>query len=335
MISDLNVAVVAFNHISPFHLSIPSIVFAADKRPSHEQPWFNVRVCSIEQEVLQTNAGFSLSCNYGYAEISTADIIIVPSWNDPHQKPPEQLLETLRTAYQHGSQIVGLCLGAYVLAEAGLLNAKSATTHWAWTEDFKQRFPEIKLNTDALYIDQDQILTSAGVAAGIDCCLHIIRTHYGHSIANHVAKRLVVSPHREGNQTQFIEQPIAKSISDLRLSTALDSIRENLKQPYSLDDIAQQLCMSARSFTRQFKRLTGLSFNQWLLRERVGLVKNFLETTNHSIESIALQCGFNSSDSLRKQFNHYIGISPSNYRKTFKSSLKISTPIQIRKQTKP
>ena len=319
--TDLVVAVIAFNDMSPFHLSIPCVVFAEDKRPSTAQSWFQVRVCSVEGEKLSTNTGFSIHCDTGYEGIDSADIVIVPGWPDVNRVAPEKLINALQAAYQKGSKIVGLCLGAYVLAQSGLLKYKRATTHWAWIEDFQQRFPDVTLDAQPLYIEQDQILTSAGAAAGIDCCLHIVRQCYGHQLANRVAKRLVTSTHRQGKQTQFVDQPIAKTIPDLRMSQLLDSIRGDLMQPYSIDEVAQRLCVSRRTFTRKFKKMTGLSFNAWVLCEKLRLAQSFLETTTHSIEAIAVQCGFKSSVALRKQFKLTFDISPSAYRQNFQRDL--------------
>lgn len=320
--SDLRVAVIAFNGISPFHLSIPHIVFGEDKRIEQNQPWFTVQTCSIDEMIIQTNAGYHIQCHFGYEEIMLADIIIIPSWHDVHSKPSDKLLKTLCDKYKQGAVIVGLCLGAFVLAYSGLLNHKKATTHWAWLQDFQSYFPEINLNGKAIYVDEDQLLTSAGVSAGLDCCLHLVRKYYGHDISNRIAKRLVIPPHREGNQTQFIDQPIAKTTSDIRLSNLLESIRENLTEDYSIDELANQLCISRSTFTRLFKKNTGQSFNDWLTRERISLAQIFLETTSQSIESIALKCGFNSSISLRKHFNHLLGISPSTYRHNFQTIRK-------------
>lgn len=318
---DIHIAVIAFDQISPFHLSIPCIVFAEDKRLEKNQPWFQVQVCTLNNQTIRTNAGFDLYCHHSDKEIRAADIIIIPNWHDIKLKPSQELIELLKLKYHEGSKIVGLCLGTYVLAESGLLDQKKATTHWAWIEDFQKRFPKIQLDGKSLYVEDGNLLTSAGVAAGIDCCLHIVRKYYGHKVANRVARRLVVAPHREGTQAQFIEQPIAQKISDLRLSSLIDSIRQNLEKNYSIDDLAKQIFISRRTFTRIFKNATGMTFNDWLIKERIKYAQAFLENTTHSVEFIAVRCGFNSSVALRKQFQNKIGISPSNYRTKFKNKL--------------
>lgn len=317
--SDLNVAIVAFDQMSPFHLSVPCTVLNKDRRVQGF-PWFETRVCSVESGQLSTTAGFSFQCADDLSIFDWADIIIVPSWRDVNEIPPASLLKALSQAYKDGKRIIGLCLGTYVLAAAGLLKGKKATTHWAWFEDFHQRYPDITLTAAALYVEDDRIMTSAGVAAGIDCCLHLVREICGYDVANHVAKQLVVSPHREGFQTQFIEQSIQKTVSDQRLTELLEWIKLHLQQKHSVDEIANKLALSRRTFTRHFKKITGTTFQDWLLHERIVLAQKYLETTKHSIDHVAMQCGFNTGTLLRKHFTLQLGISPSSYRRSFQKN---------------
>lgn len=317
MTQTLNICVIAFNGISPFHLSVPCLVFGKDRRVG-DSPWFELTVCAGEDGVLMTNAGFAIQCDHGLDQVSRADIVVVPSWRDVDARPPEAILQALTAAHARGALVVGLCLGAFVLAHAGLLDGKQATTHWAWAAQLAQDFPQIEVDAKVLYVEEEQILTSAGVAAGLDCCIHIVRRVYGREIANTLARRLVVSPHREGGQAQFIDQPVPQGASDQRLSLLLDWLRANLGEPLSIDQVAQRLAMSRRSFTRHFKQVTGSTFGKWLTNERIKAAQQHLETTHDSIEKIAAACGFGTSLSLRQHFSAVVGVSPTSYRKTYR-----------------
>lgn len=313
----LTIAVIAFDRISSFHLSVPCMVFGVDKL--HPQvPAFRVVVCAAERGKLMTNSGFEIKPSHDLSELNNADIVVVPSWRDPEEMPSKVLLQALQQAHQRGSTIVGLCLGTFVLAAAGLLNGKSATTHWGWSNQLQQLYPQIKVNPDVLYIDEGDILTSAGVAAGIDCCLHLLRQRFGADIANCVARRMVVSPHRHGGQAQFIEHAIPPTPKTDRMASLLDDIRANLAQQYNLDGLAERTRMSRRTFTRQFQKTTGTSFAQWLLSERLRLAQRLLETTDTAIELIANQVGFLSALSLRQHFQAKLGTTPTRYRKEFR-----------------
>jgi len=313
----LNVCVIAFNGISPFHLSVPCLVFGKDRRVG-DSPWFELAVCAGEDGVLMTNAGFAIQCDHALDQVTRADIVVVPSWRDVDARPPEAILQALNAAHARGALVVGLCLGAFVLAHAGLLDGKQATTHWAWAAQLAQDFPQIEVDAKVLYVEEEQILTSAGVAAGLDCCIHIVRRVYGREIANTLARRLVVSPHREGGQAQFIDQPVPQGASDQRLSLLLDWLRANLGESLSIDHVAQRLAMSRRSFTRHFKQVTGSTFGKWLTNERIKAAQQHLETTHDSVEKIAAACGFGTSLSLRQHFSAVVGVSPTSYRKTYR-----------------
>jgi len=309
------IAVVAFDRICPFHLSAPCVVFA-EAYPG--EPDFQLLVCAAEEGPLTTTAGFSVSVRHGLEAIATADTVIVPSWRDAAERPPEALLEALVAAHRRGAQVVGLCLGAYVLAAAGLLDGHRATTHWAFAADFARRYPAVRVDADVLYIDEGNILTSAGTAAAIDCCLYMLRQRYGALAANRVARRLVVPPHRQGGQAQFIEQPLPARAQDSRLADLIDWVRANLHRPHSLDSLAAKSLMSRRSFTRHFRLLTGCTVGDWLLAERLALTQRLLESTEQSVDHIAALAGFGSPVSLRHHFRQSLGVSPSAWRQTFK-----------------
>ncbi len=310
-----SISVVAFDRISPFHLAVPCVVFG-ESHPGC--PEFDFKVCVAESGRICTSGGFDIAVRYGLSALKTADIIIVPSWRDIAEKPPKALLKALSAAYARGAKIVGLCLGAYVLAEAGLLDGRDATTHWAYAKEFTERYPQVRLDADVLYVEDHGIVTSAGTAAGIDCCLFLLRQMHGSQVANSVARRLVVPPHRRGGQAQFIEQPIPKTLADSRLSELFDSIRENIQLAHSVNSLAERALMSRRTFTRQFKQLTGMGFVSWLLAERLAYAQRLLESTSGSIDVVAERTGFGSPESLRLHFRRQFGIAPTEWRKQFR-----------------
>ena len=206
---------------------------------------------------------------------------------------------------------MGLCFGAHVLAEAGLLDGRRATTHWVYAEKMAERFPAVDIDPDVLYVEDRNVLTSAGTAAGIDACLHIVRRRLGSEVANRLARRLVVPPHRQGGQAQFIEQPLPSSAGGTRLAQLIDSVRRRL------DSLASETRMSRRSFTRHFKALTGTTVQSWLLAERLTLSQRLLEQTDQSVERIAEMAGFGSVVSLRHHFRHRLGVNPTSWRRNF------------------
>jgi transcriptional regulator GlxA family with amidase domain len=281
-------------------------------------PPFDLRVCAAQVGTIATTAGFTVGVQHGLDTLAKADTVIVPSWHDVHERPPQTLLDALGAAQQRVAQIVGLCLGAYVLAEAGLLNGRRATTHWAYAQDFAARYPQVQVDHDVLYIEDGNVMTSAGTAAGLDCCLHLIRQRYGAEPANRVARRLVVPPHRQGGQAQFVEQPMPATARDSRLSTLIDRVRGHLDQPHTLDTLAEAALMSRRTFTRQFRQLTGTTVGEWLQAERLALSQRLLESSQHSVDTIAAMAGFGSPESLRLHFRRAFGVSPTAWRQTFR-----------------
>jgi transcriptional regulator GlxA family with amidase domain len=312
-----SVAVVAFDRISPFHLSVPCIAFD-EEAPGPLARHYRLRVCAAEPGRLRTTAGFDLGVRAGLRALARAQIVVVPSWRDLAERPPEALLEALRRAHRRGACVVGLCLGAFVLAEAGLLDGREATTHWYCAPEFARRYPRVRVRPDVLYVDEGDVLTSAGSAAGIDCCLHLIRRQCGAEIANQVARRLVVSPHRQGGQAQYIEQPLPSVPEGHRLAALLDWARANLHRPLDVDGLAARAAMSRRSFTRHFRRLTGTSLTKWLIEQRLALAQRLLETTDRPIDRVAEASGFGSGVSLRQHFAAAFDVSPSAWRREFR-----------------
>lgn len=320
--SPIHVAVAAFDGISPFHLSVPCMVFG-ERHGALALP-FQVSVCALASmagpHAIRSSAGFSIQTEHGLAMLAAADMIVVPSWPSELPAIPADLLQALRSAHARGARLVGLCLGAFVLAEAGLLDGRGATTHWALAGEFARRYPKVRLDANVLYVDEGDVITSAGTAAGIDCCLHVLRAQYGSDVAAQVARRLVVAPHRQGGQAQYIEQPLPALASDDRLSRVLTWMQAHLAEPHSLDQLAQRALMSRRSFTRRFQKLTGTTVGQWLLHQRLAQAQRQLEATRRSIDDIAADSGFASAVVMRRQFMQHLHTTPSAYRREFQGA---------------
>ena len=316
----IRVAVVAFDRISAFHLAVPCVVFG-EALP--EPAPFEVVVCATERGPLRTSAGFRLSHLASLAALETAEVVIVPSWRDVAERPPQRLLHALRAADARGAQLVGLCLGAYVLAAAGLLDGRRATTHWAYADDMARRFPAVRVEPEVLYVEDGAteerpgVLTSAGTAAGLDACLHLLRRRLGAEAANRAARRLVVPAHRAGGQAQYIEQPVPRTLGDARLAHCLAEARARLGDAHSLDSLAAAACMSRRSFTRHFRAHTGTTVQVWLLAEHLTYAQRLLEGSAHPIERVAEIAGFGAPATLRHHFRRAFGVTPGAWRRTF------------------
>lgn len=309
------VAIVAVDGFSPFHYSVPCILFgdtvAGEKR-------FDVRICAERPGTLTSRDGFSLHASHDYSAIVQADIVIVPYWQHVLERPPQPLLESLVQARDNGAEIVGLCLGAFVLAYAGILEGKRAATHWEFERQFQTLFPQVKLDINALYVDDDNIITSAGTAAALDCCLYIIRQRFGSVVANQIARRMIVPPHREGGQAQFIAQPVPENTRDARINCLIDYLQRHITQPHNLDTLADVVAMSRRTLTRHFAKATGMTVAGWLTAERLRRSQLLLETGNLPIEAVAEQVGFVSAVTYRQQFKARFGVSPAEWRRTFR-----------------
>jgi transcriptional regulator GlxA family with amidase domain len=313
------VAVIAFDGISPFHLSVPCLVFGEDRIHDHSQR-FETRVCAVAPGSLGTGAGFRIDVPHGLDAVGPADIVVVPSWHDDLRPAPPELLDTLRAAHQRGATVVGLCLGAFVLAEAGLLEGRPATTHWHLAPAFAERHPGVRLDADVLYVDDGSVLTSAGTAAGLDCCLHLMRRLCGAEVANRAARRMVVAPHRQGNQAQFIAQPVRTVVRGDRISELLDWVGHHLDETHSLDSLADRARMSRRTFTRHFREATGTTVGRWLQGQRLAFAQRLLETTQRPIDLIAVEAGFGTALSMRQHFAAALATSPSAYRRDFQGA---------------
>lgn len=313
------IAVIAYEGISPFHLSVPCIVFG-DELLKLGAPRYRLQICGERTGLINTMSGFHIEVPHDLSALAEADTVIMPAWRDPDDRPSEILLKALRAAHVRGARMVGLCLGTFVLAEAGLLDGRAAATHWAWAEQFERTYPSVALNQNALYIDEDDILTSAGTAAAIDCCLHIVRRDHGADVANRIARRLVVAPHRRGGQAQYIEKPLPDPGVQDQLAITLEWAIGHLANPMSLEQLAARAGMSLRTFTRHFRRKTGTTVTQWLLNHRLATAQRLLETGDCSVDNVAAVAGFGSTVSFRQHFTRAFSISPASYRRQFRTN---------------
>ncbi len=311
------IAIVAYSGISLFHLAVPIAIF--NDALAQQAPLFNVKVCAEHPGTITSANGLPINITESNAAIKQADIIIFPSWR-PEITPSEEMVKLLQQAHQNGKLIVGLCLGAYALAYAGLLDNKQATSHWKYDSDFINRFPKVKFDSNPLFIETDNIITSAGSAAAIDCCLYMVKRFYGVKIANQVARIMVSAPERSGGQNQYIEQPLLTRASDERLAKLTDHILADLSQSYSLGQVANFCSMSVRSFSRHFKQINGISFITWLANMRLNHSLALLESTNLAITKISELAGFSSEQNFRKHFKQKFDTSPNAWRSLFKSA---------------
>lgn len=312
----IRVAVLAFNGVSLFHLSVPGVVLGTAQSAPGE-PQYEVSYCAEVPGMVSSDQGIGLAVTQGLELMEVSDVIIIPAWDDQSVAASARLVSALQVANAQGKLIVGLCLGAFVLGDAGLLDGKEATTHWAARDEFARRFPEVRFRPEVLYVSADNIMTSAGTVAAIDCCLHLIRQRLGADVANRTAKMLVTPPHRQGGQAQYVERPVPQLSSETHLADVLAWARMNLSNDLSLDVLADMAKMSRRTFTRRFREATGSTVSKWLNAERVVRAQELLETTDLPIECVADEAGFGTPLSLRQQFGIHLGTSPSEYRRTF------------------
>jgi transcriptional regulator GlxA family with amidase domain len=311
------VAVAVTDGLPIFELSVPVEVFGND-RSDIASPWYDLRLCAAEPGPLRTVGGLAVDTKYGLDDLAAADTVLVPACTRPKQiHPPPALVDAVRAAYAAGKRIVSICTGAYVLAAAGVLDGRRATTHWLNAHDLAYRYPRVTVDSRVLYVDEGNVLTSAGTAAAIDLCLHLVRRDHGAAAANETARRMVVPPHREGGQAQFV-QPVSRADERGDLGLVLAWARERLDQPLAVADLAGRAHMSPRTFARRFRDELGVTPLQWLLEQRVRLAQELLETTGESVEHIARRAGFGTSASMRQHFGRIISVSPQSYRHVFR-----------------
>ncbi|HEY1625706.1 MAG TPA: helix-turn-helix domain-containing protein [Streptosporangiaceae bacterium] len=297
-----------------FEAAVAFEVFGRERR-NFPEPWYNVVLCAGHDGPVTTAEGLSFD-GRGLAELATADTVIVPGCADPEGDPPPELLAALCAAHDRGARIASICTGAFILAAAGLLDGKRATTHWLHADVLARRWPAVLLDPDVLYMRDDQIFTSAGECAGLDLCLHLVALDHGSHVANTLGRRMVISPHREGGQAQYIEAPFPVT-GDTGLAPLLDWARGQLHRPLDVDELAMKAGMSRRTLLRHFHAVTGMTPMRWLVRERVSRARELLETTDSSVERIAQLCGFGTAQSLRVHFARINQTSPRSYRQGF------------------
>lgn len=309
------VAVLAYEGLCLFEFGIAVEIFGLP-RPEFEFAWYRHCVVAVDPGPMRAFGGVEINADASLAALRDASTIIIPGWRSRDEVPPEALLSGLREAHARGARLVSICSGAFVLAAAGLLDGKRATTHWRYTDELAMRYPAVEVDPDVLYVDCGQIITSAGSAAGIDACLHLVERDFGAAIANSVARRLVMTPQRSGGQTQFIPAPVAQAPRH-DLSGVLEWARRNLSAPLTVTQMAAKALMSERTFLRRFNEATGITPKRWLQHERIAQARSLLESTALSSEQVATRCGFVSVESFRSAFRKSVGLAPSFYREGF------------------
>ncbi|MCP3996858.1 MAG: transcriptional regulator FtrA [bacterium] len=311
----LNAVTLAYDGLHTFEFGIVIELFGLP-RPEFEK-WYTLRVARVDPGPLRALGGFRIEAPYSLRILDKAGTIVVPGWRGADSPVPEPLIRSLRRAHDDGARILSVCSGAFVLAQAGLLDGRRATTHWRYARTLAERYPQVEVDPDVLYVDEGNVITSAGSAAGIDMGLHLIRRDLGAAAANAVARRLVVPPQRDGGQQQFIDEPIPTDPEENRLSELLDRVREVLERNHTVESMAKGAQMSKRTFARRFRAVTGTTPHRWLQHERARRAQLLLETTALSIDDIARQAGFADAQILRLHFKRVVGTPPSAYRRTF------------------
>jgi len=318
-VSPRSVAVLAYDGLCTFEFALAVEVFGL-RRPELDVPWYDFKVCAAEPGPLRAEGGVTMQARHGLRAIETAGTVVVPGWRHGLEPPPSALIASLRRAHARGARLISICSGAFVLGATGLLDGKRATTHWRYTKLFAERFPRVQLMPDVLYVDEGRLLTSAGSAAGLDLCLHVVRKDYGAAIANQVARRLVIAPHREGGQAQFVPEPVAPSESGSPLSPVLEWALQNLREPISVRRLARRAGMSERTFCRRFSAQLGTSPARWLIGQRVIAAQRLLETSALEVETIAEHLGMGTATNLRHHFRSQVRTTPTRYRQMFRAT---------------
>ncbi|EME97026.1 GlxA family transcriptional regulator [Streptomyces mobaraensis] len=312
------VAVLLFSGGPIFESSIPLSVFGIDRQDAGV-PRYRLLVCAGEDVPLRTTGGLELTAPYGLEALSRAGTVVVPAWRSITQPPPPAALDALRRAHEEGARIVGLCTGAFVLAAAGLLDGRPATTHWMYAPTLAKRYPSVHVDPRELFVDDGDVLTSAGTAAGIDLCLHIVRTDHGADAAGALARRLVVPPRRSGGQERYLDRSLPEEIGADPLAEVVAWALEHLHEQFDVETLAARAYMSRRTFDRRFRSLTGSAPLQWLITQRVLQAQRLLETSDYSVDEVAGRCGFRSPVALRGHFRRQLGSSPAAYRAAYRA----------------
>jgi len=320
------VAVIIDDGVAAFELAIPCEVFGID-RVAEGLPAFEFSVCSLTPGPVRTSHGFHLIASHDMAPVETADLVIVPPCGLDYV-PPAEIVAALHRAVDRGARVASLCSGAFTLARAGLLEGRRSTTHWFYEAAFRAEFPEIECLADVLYVEDGPVISSAGTAAGIDLCLHLIRQAYGAEAANGIARRMVFQPQRDGGQAQFVRTPLREQTAH-PLAPVLDWAGANLNGDLSIAKLAARAAMSQRTFARRFREETGTTPHQWVLRQRIALAEQLLETGGISMEQVAQRSGFGSAAMLRHHFGRRRRTTPVAYRRIFGPRPQSDEHVQI------
>lgn len=312
-----DVVAILGTEIHPFELGVVCEVFGLD-RSADGLPNFDFAVSATQPRRMTTAGGMTVQPGHGLERTRTADLIVIPAWNPDTEPLESEVVDVLHAAVDRGARVLSVCSGAFLLAEAGLLKGRRATCHWYHAEQLVARYPDVDLDPDRLYVDDGPITTSAGTAAGIDACLHLVRRELGAEVANGIARRMVIPPHRDGSQAQYVETPVPQRDGDGDdLGPLLAWIQANLHQPHTVSALAEQVHMSARTFARRFTAVTGTAPHQWITRQRVLLAQRLLEQDCLDVETIARHSGFGSAETLRHHFVRQLATTPTAYRDTF------------------
>jgi transcriptional regulator GlxA family with amidase domain len=311
------IAVLALDNVVAFDLSIPAQIFGH----RDERTRYRLTVCAERPGPVESSTGFAIVASHGLETVRRADTVIVPGFEHTEREVPAPIVKALQTADRRGARIVSICTGAFALAAAGLLDGRRATTHWRHTAELKARYPELDLDPGVLYVDEGRILTSAGVAAGIDLCLHLVARDHGTAAANAIARRMVVAPHRAGGQAQFVERAVPEP-ADGGLGATRVWMLDRLEAPLTVAEMARHAVRSERSFARHFRAETGSTPLRWLHEQRILHARRLLEETDLAIETVADRCGFGTATTLREHFRRALHTTPTAYRRAFSAAVR-------------
>lgn len=312
------VVTLIYDELCHFEFACTAEVFGLT-RPEFGNDWYRFMTCSIGGRTIRGQLGMRITPDAGLESLESASIVVIPGWRGRGKSVPQSLITALRVAHARGATLLSICSGAFVLAATGLLDGERATTHWRCAEEFQRLYPQIDVDPDVLYIDSNRVMTSAGSAAGLDLCLHVVRRDYGPEIANEVARRLVIAPHRDGGQAQFVKRAVQKHERNA-FSRVLERMRNETASDFTIAQWAEVAAMSERTFLRRFRETTGMTPREYIAAARLDRARELLETSALSIDIVALECGFGGGATLRHHFRAKLGITPTAYRNRFGQS---------------
>ncbi|HTD13342.1 MAG TPA: transcriptional regulator FtrA [Steroidobacteraceae bacterium] len=318
------VVALIYDGLCAFEFSCTAEVFGLP-RPELGPDWYRFETCGVRGRTIRGQYGLSMQVDGGLDRLAAAGTVMIPGWQGIDVPVPAQVIEALCKAHSRGARLLSICSGSFVLAATGLLDGKRATTHWRYADELQRRYPRIQVDPNVLYADEGQLLTSAGSAAGLDLCVHLVRRDYGAAVANQVARRLVIPPHRDGGQAQFLERPV-ETRQRGSLAALLDKMHRRLGEPLRIAELARLAAMSERTFLRRFRAATGMTPADWITRMRVERARELLESTTLSIEGIATRAGFGTAMTLRHHFRRRVGVSPLEYRRRFSQTMRAGPP---------